>query len=190
MLLVETLLANESPDRTRLEPRSDWRRLSEGYMAELGRSFIMGADQITEEIFKNNKQTNKKNYWLDCEAAAPPGGDTQDLLLVRIATFCRAELFLTMASFCCCRRKTERKSDRKCRQTDRKSHRKCTRTASQRGCLTFCFILAQLARLSLQRLCMVTLQAEEQTHAHIWFCRTIVKIVPSIEDSIEDKSPQ
>lgn len=31
--------------------------------------------------------------------------------------------------------------------------------------LTFCFILAQLARLSLQRLCMVTLQADTQTHS-------------------------
>lgn len=30
MLLVETLLANERPDRTRLEPSRDWRRLSEG----------------------------------------------------------------------------------------------------------------------------------------------------------------
>lgn len=29
--------------------------------------------------------------------------------------------------------------------------------------LTLCFILAQLARLSLQRLCMVTLQADTQT---------------------------
>lgn len=29
MLLVETLLANESPERTRLEPSSDWRMLSE-----------------------------------------------------------------------------------------------------------------------------------------------------------------
>lgn len=29
--------------------------------------------------------------------------------------------------------------------------------------LTLCFILAQLARLSLQRLCMVTLQADMQT---------------------------
>lgn len=44
--------------------------------------------------------------------------------MVRMATFCRAELFLTMASFCCCSRKRDGKSDRKYRETDRKSGRR------------------------------------------------------------------
>lgn len=52
---------------------------------------------------------------------------------------------------------TRRKTGSTDRQTDRKQ------AMDSWTALTLCFILAQLARLSLQRLCMVTLQADTQT---------------------------
>lgn len=54
-----------------------------------------------------------------------------------------------------------RDTDRSETQTDR-SERKCQTVNVRQTGLTLCFILAQLAKLSLQRLWMVTLQAERQ----------------------------
>lgn len=41
MLVVETLLAKDKEERPRREPSRDCRKLSEGYMAELGRSLVV-----------------------------------------------------------------------------------------------------------------------------------------------------
>lgn len=87
-------------------------------MAELGRSFIMGAEETTEEEVKGKNIGSTKDK--RCPLVA-----SSDLLLVRMATFCRAELFLTMANFCCCRRNGQevRQRVREEVQTDRQDRK-------------------------------------------------------------------
>ena len=78
-------------------------------MAELGRSFIIGADgknQSTEEELEKAAEP-----W-QAATVRPTAGRTysrtdlrSDSLLVRRVTFCRAELFLPKANFCCCSEK-------------------------------------------------------------------------------------